>query len=200
MAEKLIDILPESLRAGLTPTEQELLAKAQEGEPLDLQKGDKELDNPENAPQWDESRSIRSELLSCICTDRKAAELVHRRGVRIAGAKITGPLDLSFAVIPHPLALIECAAEEIILLSAEARSLNFGGSYTGPINADGLKTGGAVFLNYGFKAVGEVRLLGADIGGQLSCSKGTFENEEGDALSADGLKTGGNVFLDKGDR
>src|SRR3990172_495586 len=189
MAEKLIDILPESLRAGLTPTEQELLAKAQEGEPLDLQKGDKELDNPENAPQWDESRSIRSEFLSWLCTDRKAAELVHRRGVQIAGAKITGPLDLSFAVIPHPLALIECAAEEIILLSADARSLNFGGSYTGPINADGLKTVGLVFFDEGFRAKGEVRLRGADIGGQLSCRGGTFENEKGKALNADSLKT-----------
>ncbi|HLC17743.1 MAG TPA: hypothetical protein VJM57_01865, partial [Thermodesulfobacteriota bacterium] len=40
----------------------------------------------------------------------------------------------------------------------------------------------------------------ADIGGQLACSNGTFENEEGYALCADGLKTGGDVFFNEGFR
>jgi hypothetical protein len=37
--------------------------------------------------------------------------------------------------------------------------------------------------------------VGADIGGSLNCSKGTFENEDGYALSADRLKVGSGVFL-----
>jgi len=35
---------------------------------------------------------------------------------------------------------------------------------------------------------GEVRLLGATIGGSLDCSEGQFINKEGDALSADGAQ------------
>ena len=35
---------------------------------------------------------------------------------------------------------------------------------------------------------GEVRLLGATIGGSLDCSEGQFINKEGDALSGDGVQ------------
>ena len=62
-----------------------------------------------------------------------------------------------------------------------------------------------VYLNDGFSAKGEVRFLGADIGGQLDCAGGIFDNQ-GDyalngwkkyALNADRVKTGGHVFLNK---
>jgi len=38
-------------------------------------------------------------------------------------------------------------------------------------------------------------MLGAEIGGDLSCIGGTFSNEKGDALSADRIKVKGGVFL-----
>ncbi|MEZ5773714.1 MAG: hypothetical protein R3D33_03085 [Hyphomicrobiaceae bacterium] len=44
------------------------------------------------------------------------------------------------------------------------------------LGADGLKTGGTVFLDDSFSAEGEVRLLGADIGVDLACMGGTFDN------------------------
>ena len=46
-----------------------------------------------------------------------------------------------------------------------------------------------------FHAIGEVRLLGAEIGSNLDCRGGKFENAGGDALSADGAKVTGNIFL-----
>ena len=60
--------------------------------------------------------------------------------------------------------------------------------------ADGLKVEGDVFLCEVI-AKGEVRLLGATIGGNLDSSKGQFNNEKGQALTADGVKVGGGVFL-----
>ena len=63
------------------------------------------------------------------------------------------------------------------------------------LNADRLKTAGGVFLSDGFRAEGEVRLLGADIGGNLECTGATFSNPKGEALSADGLKVKGSVLL-----
>jgi hypothetical protein len=57
---------------------------------------------------------------------------------------------------------------------------------------------GSVFLDQGFHATGEVRLLGARIRGQLSCRGARLENPNGDALSADGMTVEGGVFLDQG--
>jgi hypothetical protein len=51
------------------------------------------------------------------------------------------------------------------------------------LSADGANVGGDVFLNNGFHAKGEVRLVGAKIAGALGCSNGTFENAEGFALN-----------------
>ncbi|MEM7626753.1 MAG: hypothetical protein AAF333_14260 [Planctomycetota bacterium] len=72
------------------------------------------------------------------------------------------------------------------------------------IIADGAQIIGSVFLNAAgeqrFHASGEVRMLGAAIGGILSCGGGQFENASGDALSMDRAQITGSVFLNaKGD-
>ena len=68
------------------------------------------------------------------------------------------------------------------------------------LGADGLKTGGGVFLNGGFTAAGAVRLHSADITGQLNCGGAQLTGTDGDgrALVADGMKVSGAVFLDDG--
>jgi hypothetical protein len=64
---------------------------------------------------------------------------------------------------------------------------------------DGMRAGGAVYLDRGFSAAGAVRLSGADIAESLSCSgahlAGTYGN--GNALVAEGMKAGGSVILDE---
>ena len=66
--------------------------------------------------------------------------------------------------------------------------------------ADTIKVGGDVLLNDGFTADGAVRLHGADITGQLSCSAAKISGTDTDnnALVADQVKVGGDVFLDDG--
>ena len=46
--------------------------------------------------------------------------------------------------------------------------------------------------------MGSVRLIGAEIKGELNCTDGSFNNHGGDALFADGLTTPGMVYLDNG--
>ena len=55
-----------------------------------------------------------------------------------------------------------------------------------------------MFLDNGFTATGTVRLLGADISGQLNCNGGTFDNADGNALAADRATIKGSVFLNDG--
>ena len=71
--------------------------------------------------------------------------------------------------------------------------------------ADGAKVAGAVLLRNGFAAKGEVRLVGIEIGGSLSCDGGKFQNpavadvsRSGMALIADGAKVAGAVLLRNG--
>ena len=68
------------------------------------------------------------------------------------------------------------------------------------LNVDGAVVKGGVFLTNGFKAKGEVRLLNAQIGGNLSCSGATFDNPPqaggtGDAFIADRAVIRGSVFF-----
>jgi len=67
------------------------------------------------------------------------------------------------------------------------------------------KVAGCVNLNEGFRAEGEVHLIGAEIGGDLDCEGGEFENPpqgelmgSGTALKADDLNLKGSVLLGKG--
>jgi hypothetical protein len=64
------------------------------------------------------------------------------------------------------------------------------------LDATGANIEGFVFLSGGFKACGEVRLVSANIGGDLDCSGGDFRTE-GDkpAINANGAKIGGFVFF-----
>jgi hypothetical protein len=77
-------------------------------------------------------------------------------------------------------------------------TLSLAVSWTAAIVADELKLEGSIFLRNGFHAEGEVRLLGAIIGGNLEAGGGTFKNPNGNALHADGMKVTGGVHLTHG--
>jgi len=135
--------------------------------------------------------------------DRRARELVDPKGIRVFAAKISGTLDLSFVAVPFPLRLRRCRLlEDAELKYVEIPALYLHGSWVRGIVADGARVNGDVFLRRGFHAEGEVRLLGAEIGGVLDCERGTFKNPAqkgvegtGIALTADRIKVTGGVYL-----
>ncbi|WP_439111486.1 hypothetical protein [Lentibacter sp.] len=63
------------------------------------------------------------------------------------------------------------------------------------LNVQGAEVKGSVFLRGGFSAKGEVSLSSAQICGQLDCTDGSFENENGHALNAQRAEVKGDVFL-----
>lgn len=70
------------------------------------------------------------------------------------------------------------------------------GSERPAINAKGLVVTGDVLFHNGFRARGEVNLVGARVGGNLECNKGVFTNCNGRvALDAEGVNVTGDVFL-----
>jgi hypothetical protein len=70
------------------------------------------------------------------------------------------------------------------------------------LNASGIRVKGRVSLTKGFRAGGEVSMVGAEIGGDLDCAGGTFYNPAqediegtGTALTVDGVTVDGSVNL-----
>ena len=117
--------------------------------------------------------------------------------IRLQGAWISGDLDLAHVNIPYALLFGHCHfANLVVMQHAGCAALYLDGSCLAKgLEADGLTTQGNVHLRGRFSAKGEVRLLGADIGGSLGCAGGEFHNQGGKALTADGLKTKGSVNL-----
>ncbi|MBI4277530.1 MAG: hypothetical protein HY660_03655 [Armatimonadetes bacterium] len=192
----LHQLLPEELKKGLTPAEVKLLQAMPKGQIVDLRSGDEQQDDPANAEHWGEDRSIRAALFCWLCVD-PPAEPIHPKGIQIQGARIEGPLDFEGARVLHPLTIIDSAVRgTLIFRHAFTRLISLFRSHTGPILADAVTTEGSVLLRK-VHAAGQVRLVGARIGGQLSCWGSAFENAEGCALHADGISVSGDVVLNQ---
>jgi hypothetical protein len=190
----------------LTAAEIKLLDSAPKGEPAVCGPSFDDEDpanDPAQAESWGPDRQIRPDLIRWLCVDRQAKELVDPKGIQVLGAKITVVLDLDLVAVPFPLTLWQCRLmDHLILLHAEIPQLNLQGTWLHSLPADGCRVKGDVFLRNGFHAEGEVRLVGAEIGGTLDCGGGTFNNppragEEagGPALNAERAVVKGGVFL-----
>ena len=124
---------------------------------------------------------------------------VHENGIQLIGAYIDGALDLNHCNVPAPLLLKNCRISGPLHAEyATARLIDLLGTLVDGLDGDGLTTHGDLLLHNQFHATGEVRLLGAHIGGELNCENGTIENPLHHALNADHIKTTGSVFLDDG--
>jgi len=190
---------------GFTAAERKLLAKAAEGgvavcgpssDPKDPANDPSSANRSEGHPGWGREREIGADLIRWLSTDHRAQEQVDPRGVDIWGAKITGELNLNFAVVPFPIRLSQCAlTADAFLRQLEILRIDLQGTWVKSINADGAILKGSFFLNSGFHADGEVRLPDARIGGTVDCGGGTFDNPRGYGLLADRAVVAGGVFL-----
>lgn len=145
------------------------------------------------------ANTIRADVIRFLLLGGDTGHPVHEEGVMLNGAWITGELNLHQARCAARLDARSCYfVEKPVLTAAHLPELVLSGSYVPGLDADRLTTTGTVFLDEKFEADGEVRLLGADIGGDLECSDGSFNVASGDALSADGIKVTGEVNLGGG--
>jgi hypothetical protein len=98
-----------------------------------------------------------------------------------------------------PLAFVRCYFVQAIDLSfAEIQSVWLGESRVRSINGEKLIVRGDFSMRNGFHTVGETRLNGAKIGGDLDCTGGIFAPGRGLALSAIAVDVGGAVKMTHG--
>jgi len=190
----------------LTPQEQRLIDCAARGDawrPIPPVRTPEE-DDPARFTEWHGSRTIRAAVLRCLLTQdiwpgAYAPWPVRDQGVRLAGARITGALDLAGAKIPKEAWLYLCAMDEkVVLTRAQTKTIGFRACHVPGLEFSEAKVDGGVFLSDGFTSSGEVNLVGTDIRGQLICQGARFHNPGGRALSASGLRVGASVFLTNG--
>jgi hypothetical protein len=162
--------------------------------------------DPSKAADWDDGRHISADLIRWLCLDHRARGQVDPMGLQVHGAKIIGELNLAYFVIPFPLCLRKCAfSRNADFRYLDVTLLDLTGSWVRFVNAWGMHIKGDVFLKHGFRADGEVRLTGAQIGGNLDCERGEFINPpkksdraSGIALNAGGISVRGTVLLRRG--
>lgn len=129
--------------------------------------------------------AVRAGLIRYLAMGGCDTHRSHPKGVTVTGAVIKGRLDLDMCDVSGRLVLTKCRFEKgVRVVDASLGALILTGSKLPHLTAHGVEVKGNLWLNDGFQAKGPVDLSGATIGGQLSCVRGEFRNEHGDAFAA----------------
>jgi hypothetical protein len=180
----------------LTRLEEEMKAKAATGELVDGGEGPFDLADMQ---RWGKERAIRAAVLRYLLATVDWP--VDARGVRLRGLRIHGPLDLDGVTLRGALRLADCyvdAGEPVCLDGATASRLALTRCHLAGLTGEMLSARDLDLS--GSTLTGPVRLLGADIAGQLDCrgAKLTGKDKDGYALDADLMKVGAGVGLHEG--
>jgi hypothetical protein len=178
----------------LLPTEKLLLAACRKGMPAIIGNGTR-------PDIQSEANTIRPGFLRFLFLGGDEQAPVHEFGVCLNGAWIDGDLDLHGCNCAHPVMLANSKLNGSLgAMGAHLKNLSLEGSSIKALNGDRVVISGSLFLRNQFVATGEVRLSGAQIGGNLECKNGTFEpiegSEEGYALFCRRARIKGDVLLD----
>ncbi|WP_340109082.1 hypothetical protein [Pikeienuella sp. HZG-20] len=186
----------------LTPAEQKVLDELDSGEATILGDGER----PEAGAGPD--RRIRPAFLRWCALGAGEGRRVHEAGLRVEGALIANGeaasragwkphLDLDGCSLGHDLVLVACRfIEAPRLRSTSLQNLILNESALPGLLADRLHAKGSVFMRR-VETVGDVRLLGAEIGVDLDFTSAKLSGAKRAALYADGLHAEGGILLGK---
>ncbi|MEU0174147.1 membrane-associated oxidoreductase [Streptomyces massasporeus] len=189
----------------MTPAEERVWRAFPRGQDVDFR--DVADEDPARGADWGPDRTVRAAvvralLLSAPQEDGETAAL------RLAGARITGVLNLQYADLDHAVRLSHCFFEDVpVLYAARLRQLNLRGSVLPGLDAATLRVDGVLRMS-DCLFDGPVRLGGAQISGALFMDGAGIDETPsgqpalqlnhvtvGDGLSAPGLRTRGEVRL-----
>jgi hypothetical protein len=182
----------------LSPAERALWDAYPRGESVDLSTGRPGEDEPAMSDQWGTDRLVRAEVIVALLLGAGVAESGQVAAVRLAGARITGTLNLGHAEVTMPLALTGCSFDEQPhLYWARMQSVHLMRCRLPGLVASGMRVDGHLWLE-GSRVAGGVWLDNAHIAGILNLSGVQLANPGGEALLADRLTVDANVYCDRG--
>ncbi|MEV4305604.1 hypothetical protein [Nonomuraea sp. NPDC049624] len=148
--------------AALNDAERAVAAALAHGRAVDLRTGDPAGDDPAVAASWDAGRTVRGEVLAGLLLGG-FDEPADQPRLILAGARITGALNLAFAELPFPVTFQGCAFDAAPdLYHARTRFLSFSGSLLPGLTASNVQVEGNLWLA-GSHVTGELRLPGGRI-------------------------------------
>ncbi|MGW4407692.1 hypothetical protein ACWEJ6_26960 [Nonomuraea sp. NPDC004702] len=183
--------------ADLNDAERAVAAALAHGRAVDLRTGDPAADDPAAAASWDPGRTVRGEVLAGLLLggfDEPAA----KPRLILAGARITGALNLAFAELPFPVTFQGCAFDAAPdLYHARTRFLSFSGSRLPGLTASNVQVEGNLRLA-GSHVTGELRLPGGRISGNLVLNCARLSHPAGTALNGEHLDVAGHLRAQDG--
>lgn len=161
------------------------------------EQNDRELDeelNLDRAATWHLGRHVPGEAIREVLL--RAGPTADPRGLIIRGAYITGKIGLAYLTIGR-LGLVRCAVEENIdWTSLSAKQLTLTASHIKGMVLDEVSIEGNARWT-GLNARGEVRAMGAAIGGRLYMQCANLVNEGGKALTLNGAEIKGGATFER---
>ena len=155
---------------------------------------------------WGETRTCRATVIRDILRGRLAPD-PDPHGLRLRGARISGPLDLENLTTDVALGLTDCLLEEGLLardacLSAvDLTGCHLEHAAKPPLDASGLTCSVLELTRTritGHADAGVVTLAGAHIRGSFSCAGARLRNDSGPALVAGNLQVDQDMSLGDG--
>ncbi|MEU8437888.1 membrane-associated oxidoreductase [Streptomyces sp. NPDC029216] len=148
----------------LTPAERRVWDAFPRGEGVDFREGPDE--SSEDGASWGPERTVRAEVLRTLLVGGPSE---HGRvpGLKLYGARISGKLDLKYAVVDHPIRMRSCWFErKPMMYGAQLRAVVLGDSTLPGLTAATVRVDVVLRLSR-CTIDGPVRLAGARINGGL---------------------------------
>ncbi|MGA6170065.1 oxidoreductase [Streptomyces sp. NPDC012600] len=181
----------------LTPPERELWDAFPEGRRVDLRTGTAESDDPVAGAGWGAERTVRAAVVAMLLLgahdgDRGSGTVAS---LRLAGARVTGRLDLSGAEVSHLFSLEGCRLEEPVrLYGATTRTVVITDSWVPGVDCELARIGGDLDLRRSVVEGGSLNLINARMAGNLLVSDAEIAGTDEWAVLGGGLILEGSVF------
>ncbi|WP_424531217.1 pentapeptide repeat-containing protein [Sphaerisporangium viridialbum] len=155
----------------LTPTERQVWDAYPSGAWVDLRTGDHRRDDPAKGARWGRERTVRAGVIIALMLGAQPARPGEVAGLRLAGARVVGDVDLSDATLTTKLHLLNCHLSGVVSLTdATTKGMRFRGCDLRRIRAARCTVEGLFELDSCTVHAG-VRLDNAHIAGQFRLSR-----------------------------
>ncbi|MGW7465094.1 hypothetical protein ACWGJT_10370 [Streptomyces xantholiticus] len=193
----------------LTSPERELWDLFPEGRCVDLRTGVPEDDRVAEGGQWGPVRTVRAAAIVALLQGSNTAQTGAVACLRLAGARISGHLNLAGAQIAHAVWLEDCWFEEGVDLSgASTRSMTIVGSRVPGVEAGLTRIEGRLDLRRSrvgsgsaspfHRRITALSLINAHVSGAVNLSGAEITAPGEWAVSAGGLVAEGGVYCGDG--
>lgn len=170
-----------------TRAERVLRASFPLGGMVDLRSGDPVRDDLARAAEWGSERTVRAEVIAALLLGAEKLRPGSVAAVRLAGARVTGCLDLAKGQIAFLLELVDCLLEKRPdLARAHTRTLRLSRCSLPGFDGSWAQVEGHLLVE-NCVLTGTLELYGAHITGEVVLNGTRISAERGPAVWANGL-------------